>query len=63
MSRKKKRLFQWGTQWWEVSTYHPVGFFRRKVFFVRAKSYQKAHAKVMRRYPSASILCTTPLGS
>lgn len=63
MSRKKKYPTAWMRQWFLITTYNPIGFFKRRKFFVVATTHNTAERKLLKAHPDAKTLCIAPLGA
>lgn len=58
--KKKKYPSKWLKQFWLIKLYEPVGFFRRRIFFVFASTHNTAVRKITSRYKDAKPLLISP---
>ena len=56
MSKKKKYPKRWRKQWFEIELYEPIGWLKRKRFYLMATTHETAKRKFKARWPSANIL-------
>jgi hypothetical protein len=56
MSKKRKRPQRWAKQWFVIELYKPIGWLRRRRFYVFATTHSTAQRKFMALHPRADVM-------